>query len=119
MGQAHVKQNNSQKVRPMIGPLLLSESIFSLILLIHRGSHREVYQEFQPVMTSSTDGAKSCSDHRFRAPPAYTAQLLTASTQSQQPVLEDESNPYTNTNKEKFGSFFSRALAYEVNGFPR
>ena len=28
-------------------------------------------------------------------------------------------NPYTNTNKEKFGSFFSRALAYEVNGFPR
>ena len=27
--------------------------------------------------------------------------------------------PYTNTNKEKFGSFFSRALAYEVNGFPR
>ena len=28
-------------------------------------------------------------------------------------------NPYTNTNKEKIGSFFSRALAYEVNGFPR
>ena len=26
---------------------------------------------------------------------------------------------YTNTNKEKIGSFFSRALAYEVNGFPR
>ena len=24
-------------------------------------------------------------------------------------------NPYTNTNKEKIGSFFSRALAYEVN----
>ena len=28
-------------------------------------------------------------------------------------------HPYTNTNKEKFGSFVSRALAYEVNGFPR
>ena len=27
--------------------------------------------------------------------------------------------PYTNTNKKKIGSFFSRALAYEVNGFPR
>ena len=27
--------------------------------------------------------------------------------------------PYTNTNKEKFGSFFSRALAYGVSGFPR
>ena len=30
-----------------------------------------------PVMTSSAGGAKGCSDHRFRAPPAYTAQLLT------------------------------------------
>ena len=28
-----------------------------------------------PVMTSSAGGAKGCSDHRFRAPPAYTAQL--------------------------------------------
>ena len=26
---------------------------------------------------------------------------------------------YTNTNKKKFGSFFPRALAYEVNGVPR
>ena len=30
-----------------------------------------------PDMTSSTGGAKGCSDHRFRAPPAFTAQLLT------------------------------------------
>ena len=30
-----------------------------------------------PVMTSSTGGAKGCSDHRFHAPLAYTAQLLT------------------------------------------
>ena len=28
-------------------------------------------------MTSSAGGAKGCSDHRFRAPPAFTAQLLT------------------------------------------
>ena len=34
-------------------------------------------------------------------------------------VLKSNIYPYTNTNKEKFGSFFSRALAYEVNGFPR
>ena len=27
--------------------------------------------------------------------------------------------PYANTKREKIGSFFSRALAYEVNGFPR
>ena len=30
-----------------------------------------------PVMTSSTGDAKGCSYYRFRAPPAYTAQLLT------------------------------------------
>ena len=31
-----------------------------------------------PIMTLSAGGAnKGCSDHRFRAPPAYTAQLLT------------------------------------------
>ena len=31
-----------------------------------------------PFMISSTDGAKCCSEHRFRAPLAgYTAQLLT------------------------------------------
>ena len=28
-------------------------------------------------MTIFAGGAKGCSDHRFRAPPAYTAQLLT------------------------------------------
>ena len=32
---------------------------------------------------------------------------------------QKQQHPYTNTNKEKIGSFFSRALAYEVNGFPR
>ena len=30
-----------------------------------------------PVTTSSAGGTKGCSDHRFRAPPACTAQLLT------------------------------------------
>ena len=50
---------------------------FFFILLTHQGSQREVYQEFQPSY------AKSCSDLRFRAPPAgYTAQL----PQSQQSV---------------------------------
>ena len=38
---------------------------------------REAYQDFQSSLTSSAGGAKGCSDHRFRAPPAgYTAQLL-------------------------------------------
>ena len=89
---------------------------FSFILLTHEGSHREVYQKFQPSydIFHSADGAKGCSDHRFRvvgkigphgplplaqsavrplditaratsyihtyrfrAPPAYTAKLLT------------------------------------------
>ena len=30
-----------------------------------------------PVTASFTGGAKGCSDHKFHAPPAYTAQLLT------------------------------------------
>ena len=50
---------------------------FFSILLTHEGSHREVYRDFQPSLTSSAGGAKGLSDHRFHAPPAYTAQLLT------------------------------------------
>ena len=50
---------------------------FFFILLTHVGSHREVYRDFQPSWTSSAGGAKGWSDHRFCAPPAYTAQLLT------------------------------------------
>ena len=50
---------------------------FFSILLTHKGSYREVYWDFQPSLTSSAGGAKGFSDHRFRAPPAYTAQLLT------------------------------------------
>ena len=79
-------------------------------------------------MTSSAGGAKGCSDHRFCAPPAYTAQLLAQPQKEPTTIIGQlikssrtvsHPNPYTNTNKEKFGSFFSRALAYEVNGFPR
>ena len=33
--------------------------------------------------------------------------------------ISTEEHPYTNTNKEKIGLFFSRALAYVVNDFPR
>ena len=53
-------------------------SFFSFILLIHKGSHGEFYQEFQSRYDIfCRSGAKGCSDHRFRAPPAYSAQLLT------------------------------------------
>ena len=48
------------------------------ILLTHEGSHREIYQEFQPSYDIFRGGVKGCSDHRFRVPPACTAaQLLT------------------------------------------
>ena len=47
------------------------------ILLTHEGSHREAYRDFQPSLTSSAGSAKGCSDHRFRTPAAYTAQLPT------------------------------------------
>ena len=56
---------------------LVCLGIFFSILLTHEGSHREAYRDFQPNLTSSAGGAKGCSDHRFRAPPAYTAQLPT------------------------------------------
>ena len=51
--------------------------IFFSILLTNEGSHRDVYRDFQPSLTSSAGGAMGWSDHRFRVPPAYTAQLLT------------------------------------------
>ena len=38
-----------------------------------------------PFMTSSTGGVKGCLDHRFRAPPAYTAQLLTEPEECSEP----------------------------------
>ena len=56
---------------------LSSASTFFSILLTHEGWHREAYRDFQPSLTSSSDGAKGFSDNRFRAPPAYTAQLPT------------------------------------------
>ena len=52
---------------------------------------------------------------------SYT-QITSASVSTFHPLeLVSTLSPYsyTNTNKEKFGSFFSHALAYEVNGFPR
>ena len=53
--------------------------IFFSILLIHKGSHREVYRDFQPSLT----------DHKFRAytPSQHCPIANSASTQSQQPVV--------------------------------
>ena len=52
--------------------------LFSFILLTLEGSQREVYQEFQHSYDIfRRSGAKGCSEQRFCAPPAYTAQLLT------------------------------------------
>ena len=42
--------------------------MFFSILLTHKGSHREVYRDFQPSLTSSAGGAKGWLDHRFGAP---------------------------------------------------
>ena len=67
-------------IRTQIEPVLSPFSagiFFSFILRIHEGSHREIYRDFQPSLTSSTGGAKGWSDHKFCAPRAYTAQLLT------------------------------------------
>ena len=43
------------------------------ILLTHEeGSHREVYQDFQPTLTTFVGDAKSYLDHSFRATSAYS-----------------------------------------------
>ena len=36
--------------------------IFCFILLTNKGSRREVYQDFQPSLTPSRDGAMDCLD---------------------------------------------------------
>ena len=62
------------------------DSLFSFILMIHEGSHREVYQEFQP----SYDIFRCQGLFRPQVP--WTPNLVhypianSASTQSQQPV---------------------------------
>ena len=50
---------------------------FSFILLIHRDHVGRSTRNSNPVKKSSAGCAKGCSYHRFRAPPPYTAQLLT------------------------------------------
>ena len=57
----------TQEVRRHTGP-----SVFILLILegLQIGRRTGISN---PDMTSSAGGAKGCSDHRFRAPPAYTA----------------------------------------------
>ena len=69
------KVHDLKKVNKIV--TLVTHRHFLSILLTHEGSHREVDRDFQPSLTSSAGGAKGLSDHRFRAPPAYIAQLLT------------------------------------------
>ena len=60
----------------LLGPKV-GEIFFCFILLTQEGSDREAYQEFQPSYDIFRRfGARGYSDHRFRAPLAYTAQLL-------------------------------------------
>ena len=62
--------------------------IFCFILLTHKGSHGEVYREFQPSYDIfRRSGVKGCLDHSgFCAPAAYTAIANSVSTKSKQPV---------------------------------
>ena len=57
--------------------VLCTYIFFSFILLIHEGSHREVYREFQPSYDIFRRWCQGFFRPKFRAPPAYTAQLLT------------------------------------------
>ena len=67
------RQSRTYKVNYQFNFLLLF-----FILLTHERSHSEAYWDIQPSLTlSEGGGAKSCLDHRFRTPPAYTSQFLT------------------------------------------
>ena len=60
-----------------------SAYLCSLLRLIfiqqtHEGSHREISPIFPTLLDIvRRTGAKRCSNHMFRGPPAYPAQLLT------------------------------------------
>ena len=47
------------------------------ILLTHEGSHREIYQEFQPCYDIFCRWCQRLFRPRVPCTPAYTAQLLT------------------------------------------
>ena len=66
-------------ILPFSLSLYFSKVFFSFLLSCWstRDHIRRSTRNSNPVMTSSAGGAKGCSDHRFRASPAYTAQLQT------------------------------------------
>ena len=71
-----LKPPNDKEMQSIFCMLILFN--FCFILLTYEGSHREVDRELQhscDIVPRS--GAKGRLDHRFRASPAYTAQLLT------------------------------------------
>ena len=75
--QSHFRENEILPASELNAKFKIEQQSFFSILLTHKGPHREAYRDFQPSLTSSAGGAKGWSDHRFRAPPAYTAQLPT------------------------------------------
>ena len=82
-GQGYSTQTRNQKQRSGLRFVPHSRPIYIYIFFFYPAdpqviTYREVYQEFQPSCDIfRRSGAKGCLDHRFRAPPAFTAQLLT------------------------------------------
>ena len=66
---------------PLPFPIQLKSTFFSSYCPTRDHIGRST-RNSNPVMTSSAGDAKGCLDHRFRAPLAYTAQLLTEPTTS-------------------------------------
>ena len=58
-------------------PNLEQTHLFSFILLIHEGSHREVYEEFQPSYDIFCRWCQGLFRPQVPCTPAYTAHLLT------------------------------------------
>ena len=56
---------------------LLIPDFFSFVLLIHKGSHREVYQKFLPSYDIFRRWCQGLFRPQVLCTPAYAAQLLT------------------------------------------
>ena len=66
---------------------------FCFILLTHEGSHREIYQEFQPSYDIFCRWCHGLSRPQVPCTPSLHFQIAnSASTQSQQPVYDSLSN---------------------------
>ena len=83
----HGWKKRAEKKTYIVDVLLITgKYFFCFILLTYEGSHREVYWDFLPSLTSSAGGAEGCSGQFPCTPSLHCPIANSASTQRQQPV---------------------------------